>query len=227
MLSSEIPLLESEVRHKKHMCASIHQHFMSNILLLTATDVGLAIVCVPVIWLSMAIRDAMGGILSFWLQIQNLCKNLVQMIYRSSWFGAEVQFPPKYALKHRYGLHEMPQMKYWFSDFRFRIPVKIRSRWYIDQHDWWRSNFPQMRPKHTDMTIYDVTGGILNFQLQIQNICENLVQMIYRSTWLWGPISPKIGAKTHRYDYIRCHRWNFKFLTSDSESLWKSGPDDI
>ena len=54
-----------------------------------------ATVCVPVILLSMAIRDATGGILSFWLQIQNLCKNLVQMIYRSSWL-VEVQFPPKY-----------------------------------------------------------------------------------------------------------------------------------
>ena len=39
MLSSEIPPLESDVRHKKHICASIHresEHFMSNILLLTA-----------------------------------------------------------------------------------------------------------------------------------------------------------------------------------------------
>ena len=27
------------------------------------------------------------------------------------------------------------------SDFRFRISVKIRSRIYMDHHDWWRSNF--------------------------------------------------------------------------------------
>ena len=41
MLSSEIPPLESDIRHKKHMCVSIHQeseHFMSNILLLTITE---------------------------------------------------------------------------------------------------------------------------------------------------------------------------------------------
>ena len=120
----------------------------------------------------MAIWDAMGGDLSFWLHIQNLCKNLVQMIYRSSWL-VEDPISSKIWLKHRYGHMRYYRLKYWFSDFRFRIPVKFRSRWYINQHDWWRSNFPWNR------------------------------------------------AKTHRYDdYIWCHRWNFKFLTLDSKSLW-------
>ena len=39
MLSSEIPPLKSDIRHKTYICVSIHQkseHFMSNILLLTA-----------------------------------------------------------------------------------------------------------------------------------------------------------------------------------------------
>jgi hypothetical protein len=41
-----------------------------------------------------------------------------------------------------------------------------------------------------------------------------------------GQISSEIWLK-HRYGHMRCHGWNFEFLTSDSKSLWKSGPDDI
>jgi hypothetical protein len=35
----------------------------------------------------------------------------------------------------------IPLMDLQISDFRFRISVKIRSRIYMDHHDWWRSNF--------------------------------------------------------------------------------------
>ena len=163
----------------------------------------------------MAIWDAMGRILSFWLHIRNLCINLVQMIYRSSWL-VEVSGIKLTQIRP----HEMPRMKYWFSDFRFRIPVKIWSRWYINQHDWWEVHFPRTGAKNTQIWLYMMSqSGILNFWLQIQNLCENTVRMIYRSTWLVEVNFPRNRAKTHRYDYIWCHRWNFEFLTSDPESL--------
>ena len=44
-------------------------------------------------------------------------------------------------LKHRYGDMRCHRWNFWVSDFRFRISVKIWSRWHIDHYDWWRSNF--------------------------------------------------------------------------------------
>ena len=43
---------------------------------------------------------------------------------------------------------------------------------------------PEIYLKHTDIAIYGVTGGMLNFWLQIQNLCKIRVQMIYRLLWL-------------------------------------------
>ena len=89
----------AKIRHQtQNIYLCIHSSkirtFYVKYFIINCTD-ETATVCIPVILLSMAIWDAIGGILSFWLQIQNLYENPVQMIYRSSRL-VEVQFPPKY-----------------------------------------------------------------------------------------------------------------------------------
>ena len=85
-----------------------------------------------------ALVDSSGEILNFWLHIQNLCEHLIQMIYHHDWWRSNFL---RNMAKTQIWWYEMPWMEFWVSDFRFRISVKIWSRWYIDHHDWWRSNF--------------------------------------------------------------------------------------
>ena len=42
----------------------------------------------------------------------------------------------------------------------------------------------------------------------------------------WRSNFPAMWLK-HKYSHSRCHWWNLKFLTSDSDSPQNSGPDDV
>ena len=107
------------------------------------------------------------------------------MIYRSSWHGLEVQISSR----------NMAKTQIWCTwDAMDEILIFLTS----DSESLWKSGLddiqivmiggdpisPTVGLKHTDMTIYDVAGGILYCWLQIQYLCENPVQMIYRSSWL-------------------------------------------
>ena len=90
--------------------------------------------------------NATGWIWNFWVWIQNLLENLVQMIYRSSWL-VEVKCSWNMA-KTQIWLYYMLLIEFWISDFRFRTSSRFPSGWYIDHPYWMRSHFPKMWLKH-------------------------------------------------------------------------------
>ena len=90
--------------------------------------------------------DAIGWIWDFWLQIQNLLKNWVRMMYRSSWL-VEVTFSWNVA-ETQIWPQQVPLTKFEISDFRSRFSSKIRSGWYITLPIWVWSKFFKMWLTH-------------------------------------------------------------------------------
>ena len=136
---------------------------------------------------------------NFWLQIQNLCEHPDPDDISPRL--VEVKFPPEIWLKHKYGHMRCHGWNFEFLTSDSKISVKIWSRWYIDHHDWWKSNFLQNMAK-TQIWPHEIPWvefGVSDFQ--IWNLCEIPVQMIYGSSWLVEVKFPLNMAKTQMWSY--------------------------
>ena len=85
-------------------------------------------------------------------------------------------------------------------------------------HSWTSKN-----PFNRDMPNVDATDGIQNFCVQIQNLLNISIRMMYGSSCSMREVKFLKYDQNTNMVWMVCHKWDFKFWWPDPESPEKSG----